>query len=324
MFSLVRDRQEKRDKTLSSIESSVSELEENYNEILGFFKENTGKLLIDQTGQWRDDERLVISEKVLLASLRQVMNFQRKIEYTFNCVQKLTAKTGQSIRINEIFQGLLLRFCDQKAIFETLTFYYKTDYNVIGVVPLLRAAHRYSLACDFDKCRRSYICAYHGFRLMNASLIELEEELRLISALTIYPIEKRTLLKNQLVINDFEEVAISLEEAESNAENSHFRDTVSRCRDSVEILIAQIREKEAGEKTQRHFATDLGKIAKIGVFDEATQKLIQGVYSFLSLKGSHKYDAEKVTVYDAETSLKETYSLIEMLLKKLSDFRKTE
>jgi len=129
-------------------------------------------------------------------------------------------------------------------------------------------------------------------------------------------------LKHQLVITDFEEVAVSLEEAESNVEAEHFKDCLSRCRDAIEIFIASVREKETGEKTDRHFATDLGKITKIGVFDVATQRLAQGIYSFLSVKGSHKYDAKKVTVYDAETSLKEAYSLLEMLLKRYSDFKK--
>jgi hypothetical protein len=123
-----------------------------------------------------------------------------------------------------------------------------------------------------------------------------------------------------LVINNFEETAISLEEAESNLEIEHFKDCVSRCRDAIEIFVASIREKETGEKTNKHFATDLGKLSKIAVFDEASQKLAQGLYSFLSLKGSHKYDSKKVEIYDAETSLKETYSLIEMLMEKLVEF----
>ena len=160
--------------------------------------------------------------------------------------------------------------------------------------------------------------------MLSPILIEFEEELRLIAALTTYPIEKKTLLKNQLIANDFQEVAISLEEAETNVESEHFKDCVSRCRDAVEIFVAAIREKETGEKTEKHFSTDLGKIAKIEVFDEATQRLVQGIYSFLSLKGSHKYEAENVTVYDAETSLKETYSLIEMFLKKFSDYKKNK
>ena len=98
--------------------------------------------------------------------------------------------------------------------------------------------------------------------------------------------------------------------------------SVSRCRDALEIFIASVREQETGEKTDKHFATDLGKLAKLGVFDEASQKLAQGLYSFLSLKGSHKYDSKKVEIYDAETSLKETYAIIEMLLEKLSEYRK--
>jgi hypothetical protein len=92
----------------------------------------------------------------------------------------------------------------------------------------------------------------------------------------------------------------------------------------VEIFVAFIRERETGEKTDKHFATDLGKIVKIEVFDEAIQRLAQGVYSFLSIKGSHKYDAEKVTIYDAETSLNETYSLLEMLLQKYLELKKAK
>jgi hypothetical protein len=105
-------------------------------------------------------------------------------------------------------------------------------------------------------------------------------------------------------------------------EAEHFRDVVSRCRDAVEIFIASTREKETGEKTERHFASDLGKLVKLEIFDKATGRLAQGNYSFLSLKGSHKYDAKKVTIYDAETALGTTYSLIEMLLKKYLDLKK--
>jgi hypothetical protein len=147
-------------------------------------------------------------------------------------------------------------------------------------------------------------------------LVEFEEELRLIGALTTYPIEKKITLKQTLVLNGFTEVAVSLEEAESNVEAEHFKDSVSRCRDAIEIFVASARERETGEKTEKHFSTDLAKIVNAGVFDESVQKLAQGVYSFTSLKGSHKYDASKITVYDAETALEQTYSLVEMLVKR--------
>ena len=128
-------------------------------------------------------------------------------------------------------------------------------------------------------------------------------------------------MKDNLVSKNFEEVAISLEEAESNAEIGHYKDCVSRCRDAIEIFVSLIKEKELGEKTEKHFSTDLAKISKYGIYDDAIKRLAQGVYSFLSLKGSHKYDEEKVTVYDAETALQESYSLLGMLLKRYSEYK---
>ena len=115
---------------------------------------------------------------------------------------------------------------------------------------------------------------------------------------------------------------LALKRPETNVEDEHFRDCVSRCRDAVEIFISLIKEKETGEKTEKHFASDLSKIVKHEIFDDAIKRLAHGVYSFLSLKGSHKYDEKKVTVHDAETALQQTYSLLEMLLKVHSDFKK--
>jgi hypothetical protein len=299
----------------------VLEIEEDYNKILMDFEGN----LLDNADRERQYYGFKqISEQVLLGLLRNIMNFQRKIEYSIETTLKLFSKTGYAERLKKIGNDLFDRLCNDKKTFDYLPFPYSDHLSVYGVIPLLKLAHNQLLKNDYMHSRRNCFGAYHGLRLLKSSLIELEEELRLIGALTTYPIEKKTILKNRLVANDFEQVAVSLEEAETNAESEHFKDCVSRCRDAVEILIASIREKETGEKTEKHFAADLGKIAKIEVFDEATQKLAQGVYSFLSLKGSHKYDAAKVTVYDAETSLKETYSLIEMLLKKLSDYKKSK
>jgi len=306
---------------MSSIESMVSEIEEDYHRILKSFES-----YVDPTeGYYRFKK---ISENELLKLLRDVMNFQRKLEYFIEFTIRLSKNTEYTKRLREIADKLLNKLSNVKEI-DTVGFWhyqsagsYQDEFNIVGVIPELKQSHKDFLHNNETSSRRSCYCAYFGFKSLSSNLIEMEEELRLIGALTTYPIEKKTRLKHQLVINDFEEVAVSLEEAESNVESEHFKDSVSRCRDAVEILIAFVREQETGEKTERHFATDLAKIVKIGVFDEGTQKLAQGIYSFLSLKGSHKYDAKKVTVYDAETALKETYSLIEMLLKKYLDLKK--
>jgi hypothetical protein len=302
----------------------VLEIEDDYNSILKEFQRNLAPVQYTAYGERADCGFAEVTEQDLLSLIRRIMNFQRKIEYSINTAKKLLSNVFDSGRLIEICNKLIDRLCDEKRSYEELS-YNDANYNVMGVIPLLKISHKSFLQLPNSKaCLRNAYSAYHGFKLLKSILIELEEELRLVSALTTYPIEKITVLKNQLVVNDFEDVAISLEESESNLENEHFKDCVSRCRDALEFFIAQIRQRKTGEKTERHFATDLGKIAKIEVFDEATQKLAQGVYSYLSLKGSHKYDSSKVSIYDAETALKETYSLIEMLLKKLLEYKKHE
>lgn len=296
----------------------ISEIEHDYEQILKSFEDNR-----TNENVFRFKE---ISEKELLSLLRNIMSFQRKLEYFIDLTFRLTDKTQYTERLEEIADRLLDRLTSVDAKYGAVNFDSGNFWEKLplsGVISHLKSSHEH-LVKGNDIFRRLCYCAYLGFKLLKSDLVEVEEELRLIGALTTYPIEKKLKLKNQLVMNEFEEVAISLEEAESNIENEHFKDSVSRCRDAVEIFVAFIRERETGEKTDKHFATDLGKIVKIEVFDEAIQRLAQGVYSFLSIKGSHKYDAKKVTIYDAETSLNETYSLLEMLLQKYLNLKKAK
>lgn len=306
---------------MSSIESLISTIEEDYHRILEAFEGHLTK-----EGYYRFE---AISETDLLKLLREVMNFQRKIEYTVDFTIKLIKKDQYTKRLEEIAGELIKKLTTDEKI-ESTKFWQSADYrapynvDVRGIIPELRSSHSQLMHIEEAECRQSCYRAYFGFKSLHADLIELEEELRLIGALTTYPIEKKISLKHQLVLSDFEEVAVSLEEAESNVEPEHFKDCVSRCRDAIEIFVALIREKETGEKTEKHFATDLGKIVKIEVFDDSIQRLAQGVYSFMSIKGSHKYDASKVTVYDAETALGETYSLLEMLLRRYLELKKAK
>lgn len=304
---------------MSSVENMILEIEQDYDSILKSLEKN-----VDLTEKYYRFKE--ISEDDLLRLMRRVINFYRKLEYFLDSTKKLAKETMYIEGLKKIADDLFKKISSDKGI-DSVRFtsgYGSYDTEVLGVVTELKNSHNHFLHGNMTNMRQSCYRAYFGFKSLRSKLIELEEEMRLIGALTTYPIEKKISLKNQLVINDFEEVAISLEEAESNVEPEHFKDCVSRCRDAVEILIASVREKETGEKTDRHFATDLGKLARIEVFDEGAQKLAQGIYSFLSLKGSHKYDAKKVTVYDAETALKETYSLIEMLLKKYFDLKEAK
>ena len=298
---------------MSSIESIISEIEKDYDEILKTFEKH---IIHDSFYGFGE-----ISEEEILKLLRKTMNFQRKIEYFVSSTLKLAEKIGLAERLQKIADKVISRLTSDVSKFGSVSFS-TIVFSIRGVSPLLRKAHASLLSKNSLNARRLCYCACLGFKLLHSDLIELEEELRLIGALAAFPISQKIVLKHQLVIDGFEEVAVSLEEAESNVEEEHFKDCVSRCRDAIEIFIASIREKETGEKTERHFATDLAKLVKVGIFDEGDRRLAQGVYSFLSLKGSHKYEPKRVTIYDAETALKETYSLLEMLLKKYKDFKK--
>jgi hypothetical protein len=308
---------------MSSIESTVLEIDEAYEKLCKLFEELVKK---DPTYVYGGIKPL--SEKDILSLIRETMSFQRKIESTNITIQKQNYKKEVDIqRLNGIANQISNRLSSEKTVYGEIDLLNRSGKVVTGVLPQLKEAHLTYLKEDHDRYAESGKFCYtalYGFKMLYPLVIEFEEELRLISALTTYPIEKKSILKSQLVANKFEQVVFSIEEAESNVESEHFKDCVSRCRDAIEFFIASLREKETGQKTEMRFSVDLAKLGQLNVFDEATQKIVQGVYSFLSIKGSHKYDADKITVYDAETALKETYSIIEMLLKKLTEYRKTK
>jgi len=297
---------------LSSTESMISEIEENYSSILKKFrkyvKSEGAKIAIKD-----------FSEDELISLLRDLVKFQKRIEYFLYTAKRLVKNTIHFEKLERIAENVSKKFSSDVVIDTVIV--YSTEETVLGAISNLKKAHRYLLHGESFDSKRKLYCAYIAFRLLQHDLIELEEEMRLISALTTYPIEKRIELKGKLVSENFEEVAISLEEAETNVEEEHFRDCISRCRDAVEIFVSTVKERETGEKSEKRFSIDIGKIVKHGIYDEAIQRLAQGVYSFLSLKGSHKYDEKKITIYDAEIALQETYSLVEVLLQKYIDFK---
>jgi len=335
---------------MSSIESMVLDIEEDYNDLL---KKLEAKVdLQDSKCRFKK-----VTENEILGLLRKTMRFQRKIEYVLDQMEKsmkafpaperpregegkglvevseeqyaemlgVQIKEAQRRlrpvrRLNQIAKEILDLLTTDEAV-DRIGFY--AQYNsVAGVITNLKSALENYQHASEDEARRQCYCAYFGFKKIYVNLVEMEEELRYIAAITTYPIEMKIKLKEQLVLNTFESVAISFEEAETNVEQEHFKDCISRCRDAIEFFIAQVREKETGHKTEKKFVKDFTNIVQIGVFDDATKNLAQGVYSFLSLKGSHKYDESKISIYDAETALKESYSLIEMLLRKYLDYLK--
>jgi hypothetical protein len=303
---------------MSSTENMISEIELDYQSIIKSFEGYVN--VKDEYYKFN-----VISEDELLEYIRRIMKFQRTIENTLTLATNIEV-SNNSQRLKTITKNIInILYSGQEhnSVSFSRPYSYSFDkYAVRGVLHHLKDAHNYLLHNEYGNSRRACYLAYFGFKILRPLLIEMEEELRQISALIVYPIDKKLQLNDQLITDNFKEVVVSLEEAESNVVESHNRDCVSRCRDAVEVFVWLLKQKETGKKTEKHFSTDLGTVVSLGICDDSVKRLVQGVYSFLSLKGSHKYDEKKVTVYDVEIALQQTYSLIELLLQKYSDYKK--
>lgn len=331
---------------LSSIESTILELAEDYDQIINGFEKKVDPE--DEKHMFKE-----VSESEILSFLRGAMKFQRKIEYVLEQVEKSMkafpephrgGPKGEIIvseeeyarmlnvnieeakrrlqptrRLNKIGSRIIDVLTTDKRV-DDHTFYYNKLYIVRGTITNLKNAIENLRHNHTTKARRYCYCAYFAFKKIIVDLIEMTEELRLIAAMTAFPIEKKLEIKDKLISEKFEGVVESLEEAESNVIENHLRDCISRCRDAVEIFIAKSREQITGEETEKKFTRDLSKLVENKVVDDSEQRLIKGVYSFLSLKGSHKYDESKISANDAELALDSIYSTIGMLLRKHSAF----
>ena len=196
---------------MSSMEAMILEIEKDYHDIIKSLERN-----VDSSDGYRGFKE--ISEDELLRLLRKVIKFQRKIESFLESTSAFSKRTGYGERLKVIADKLLNRLSSEDEI-DSAKFlmsesgYYTEEREVIGVIPELKLSHKNFLHNRMTDSRRGCYCAYFGFKSLRSNLIEMEEELRLIGALTTYPIDKKLRLKDRLVSESFEEVVISLEEA---------------------------------------------------------------------------------------------------------------
>ena len=199
---------------------------------------------------------------------------------------------------------------------------------VVGIVPILKFAHSSLLSGEWDKSAKVSSVGYVAFKSLSLDLPELEADMRLVGWLTAVPSEKKIAFRNKLSVNGFQDVVVSLEQAESNFEEGlnhegHCKDCINHCRDAIENFVATVRVKVADNRTENVFRKDNQKLADIGLYDEETRRLAQGVYSFCSSdKGKHKFKASKITLDDCVEAMQETYLLLEILLRNYLAFEK--
>ena len=230
---------------------------------------------------------------------------------------------SEAIKAALAFQrSMELLFEDIKKLSDEKTKFYIDRYNKnINFIRFSLSGTSKSLgACDYIDIA-NYNEAFKSFRRIRSFMYQILEDVRLIYALRIYPIEEKIALKSQLSDYGFVEVVKCLDEAENNLamrKPEHRKDCVDRCREALEKTAASILVAEK-KKPSGYFATDMGTLSGLGIVDKEPKKLTEATYSYLSEVGAHGRAGE-VTLGDAHYAMKETYMRIDILLKKYAEY----
>lgn len=152
---------------------------------------------------------------------------------------------------------------------------------------------------------------------LHPTLLELYEDLHLIGNLTTISADVRLDIQNQLMGCSFDKVATYLNDAEARLLESppKYKDCLSNCRHALEQLLEDITKAE-GVQTQQRFNIDILEFSKKkpDLLDEANAKYIQGIYHYISLKGSHPYSDINQATKEAEFGLTQTFTAVSRFL----------
>ena len=220
-------------------------------------------------------------------ALKKVLSLQRMLELLYEDVRKLK---------------------DEKTAF----YVERCEKNVKIIGDIIRGVDSICTDVDLD----DFSSAFRHFKLIRSLMYQIIEDVRLIYALKLYPIQEKMALKSLLTDLGFLEVTKCLDEAETNFAEKHFKDAIDRAREALEKTVTSILSA-IGKKPSGYFATDVGTLSSLGIIDKETKKLTEATYSYLSEAGAHGRIGD-LTSGDAHYALKETYMRIDILLKKYS------
>ena len=268
-----------------SIEDQLSEIERKYQQAYDMLSN------ISETYLSRYHTKAYLSD-----AIKAVLAFQRSIELLYEDIAKLSDKKTQRY-VNRCYDNLKL------------------------IIILIRGRGSYGGLCE-NLDDTEYHSAFHKFRKIRSCMYEILEDVRLIYALRLYPIEEKMALKSKLTDYGFIEVTRCLDEAEENLATKHFKDSIDRSREALEKTIFSILATE-DKKPSKHFSTDIGTLSGLGIIDKETKRLTEATYSYLSEVGAHGR-GEKLTLGDAHYAIKETFMRIDILLKKYTEYQKNK
>ncbi len=309
-----------------SNEGLVLDLDNDYKQLAKSFEEWLHSL---------EDKSIVINtfQNSLHKLFSEALTFQRKLEYDLKITDDYAKKTDYYKRLRDKMQCTLKVLTSNQTVARIpwiaipyvnyLDSAAPKEIQTKGVIPTLKDAIECLFKHDFQAIQKAQLLSFIAYYTFNTSRLDVEEikaDLRLVNWLTISSFDSKIRLKNNLSSQDFKGVVISLDQAELNLKEAylheeHRKDCIHQCRDALEHFVATARINIAKEGTENKFSFDLKKLMEIGMLDEETKTLTNGVYSFCSSdKGSHKFRNEKVSIDDCLEAMQETYLILEILL----------
>ena len=169
---------------------------------------------------------------------------------------------------------------------------------------------------------RSLVGMFDILKDMEIRFIQLYGDLRLMSGLNTFSISQRAKVNDDLLKEGFKDVVAYLDHAERNlrAEHPpHWKDALSNCRNALEEIVHGLmrREKLTITKSWSNDVADLSK-ERPNLIDDATKKMLQGVYGYLSDLGSHAFTKiSEDNIEPVEFGFDQTYRVLAHLLLKI-------
>ena len=198
-----------------------------------------------------------------------------------------------------------------------------------GIIPDIKIEIKRFYDSDYEAMKTKLLAIVNLINSdINLNLIELYEYIKQLLETAIIDSEDRTLIQRKLYDNGFGKVLDYLEQAQNYLLNARtdtdYKNSLAGCRFAIEELLKEIRDNE-GLVSNTHFSSNLQGLFKEHpeILDEANVALLQGVYNFLALKGSHIYNDINEEIKETELGINQTYTIISQFVDRYLSIKKS-
>ena len=291
---------------MSSIEDQISAIEDEY---LTAYRQLSKTVEYAERTRHYAGETNYATMPYVTSTLKTIVSFQRKLELLYEDTNKLRDDKTK----------FYIDRCEQNL--DTIRKLLQGDYYNVDIVRRFRAGLSKRGAYELIDSK-NYGDASSKVLTVRSLMYEIFEDVRLVYALRIYPIEEKIALKSMLTDFQFIDVVKCLDDADVNLADKHFKDNIDRLREALEKTVSSILVSE-GKTPSPSFSANIGTLSGLGIINKEIKRLVEATYSYLSEVGVHGR-TKKPTLGDANYSMKETYMRIDILLKKYRKYTKKQ